>query len=99
MCAPCFKFVFRFVAFFGSFKRYFQKHQCDISYRSMYLRFAAYSFAVLCSLTVNLLHIFWGRRSFKDPICCSFLHGFVHVSKVGFVHVSKVGFVHHIFSS
>ena len=28
-----------------------------------------------------VLFVFWGR-----PICCSFLHGFVHVSKVGFVH-------------
>ena len=27
-----------------------------------------------------------GRRSFKDPKCCSLLHGFAHVSKVGFVH-------------
>ena len=31
-------------------------------------------------------YLFWGRRSFIDPICCSFLHGFAHVSKVGFVH-------------
>ena len=35
---------------------------------------------------VNLLLIFWGRRSLIDQICCSFLHGFAHVSKVGFVH-------------
>ena len=26
------------------------------------------------------------RRSFIDPACCLFLHGFAHVSKVGFVH-------------
>ena len=35
---------------------------------------------------LNLLLIFWGRRSFVDPICCSFLLGFALVPKVGFVH-------------
>ena len=34
---------------------------------------------------LNLLLIFWGRRSFVDPICCSFLLGFALVPKVGFV--------------
>ena len=33
-----------------------------------------------------VLLILGGRRSFIDPTCCSFLHGFAHVSKVGFVH-------------
>ena len=33
----------------------------------------------------NLLFL-GGRRSFIDPICRSFLHGFAHISKVGFVH-------------
>ena len=35
---------------------------------------SAYSFAVLCSplwLTF-VLYVFWGRRSFIDPICCNF---------------------------
>ena len=50
------------------------------------LRFAAYSFAVLCSLNVNLLLILGGRRSLIDSICCSFLHGFAPVFKFGFVH-------------
>ena len=34
----------------------------------------------ICGLNVNRLLIFWGRRSFIDPICCSFLHAFGHVS-------------------
>ena len=46
------------------------------------LRFAAYWFK-----NINLL-LFWGggggRRSFIDPICFSFLHGFAHVSKPGY---------------
>ena len=61
--------------------------QCVYSvYISIDPTFASYSFAVLCSLNVNLLLIFLGRKSFIDPICCSFLHGFAHVSKGGFVH-------------
>ena len=32
---------------------------------------------------MSVLHVFWGRRSFIDPICRTFLHGFVHVFKVG----------------
>ena len=31
-----------------------------------------------------LLLIFLGHRSFIDPICFSFLHGFAHVSKPGY---------------
>ena len=32
------------------------------------------------------IYYFWGggRRSFIDPICFSFLHGFAHVSKPGY---------------
>ena len=35
------------------------------------LRSPAYSFAVLCSplWLMFVLYVFWGRRSFKDPIC------------------------------
>ena len=40
---------------------------------------------VLWSWNVNLLFL-GGRRSFIDPICRSFLHGFARISKVGFVH-------------
>ena len=36
---------------------------------------------------LHLLVIFWGRRSFVDPLCCSFLLGFALVSKVGFVYL------------
>ena len=37
------------------------------------LRSSAYQFAVLCSLLwlMFLLYVFWGRRSFIDPICCN----------------------------
>jgi len=35
---------------------------------------------------MSIYFLFWGRKSFKDPICCSFLHGLAHVSKVRFVH-------------
>ena len=29
-----------------------------------------------------LLYVFLDRRSFIDPICCHFLHGFVHVLRL-----------------
>ena len=35
---------------------------------------------------MSIYYLFWGCRSFIDPICCSFLLGFSHISKVGFVH-------------
>ena len=35
-------------------------------------------------ISMFVLYVFWGRRSFIDPICRYFLHGFVHVFKVGF---------------
>ena len=35
----------------------------------------------------SITYLFWGRRSIiGSPICCSFLHGFAHVSKVGLLH-------------
>ena len=35
---------------------------------------SVYSFAVLCSplWLMFVLYVFWGRRSFIDPICCNF---------------------------
>ena len=41
----------------------------------------------------NLLFL-GGRRSFIDPICRSFLHGFAHISKVGFVHLCETSTWH-----
>ena len=35
---------------------------------------------------LTFISYFWGRRYFIDPMCCSFLHGFAHVSKAGFVY-------------
>ena len=49
----------------------------------VHLAFATWSYLYF---KLHLLLIFWGRRSFVDPICCSFLLGFALVPKVGFVH-------------
>ena len=35
---------------------------------------------------MSIYYLFWGCRSFIDPICCSILLSFLHISKVGFVH-------------
>ena len=35
---------------------------------------------------MSIYHLVWSCRSFIDPICCSILLGFPHISKVGFVH-------------
>ena len=35
---------------------------------------------------MSIYYLFWGCRSFIDPICCSILLSFLHASKVGFVH-------------
>ena len=35
---------------------------------------------------MSIYYLFWSCKSFIDPICCSILLGFPHISKVGFVH-------------